>query len=347
MIEFIAEITVIISLFTVGLKLRLPFRDRLWRVPLSLSTISMIVMIASVTVIGFFGFGFSWAEGILLGAVLAPTDPVLASEVQLSDPDDRDPLKFSLTTEGGLNDGMAFPFVMLGLGLLNAESEPWSFSHWIFVDLLWAIACGIGVGVLSGVIINYLAYYVKDIRKSYYMEDFLTIASIALSYGLAIQFKGYGFLAVFANALTIRQLELRESGLRKKPKKDLPDDVLSFNEQLERIFEVASVVVIGVLIDFRSFDLVYLGFALVLFFLVRPVATLFSFFGSSLRPKQKILISWFGIRGIGSLYYLYYARNHGLGPESFQDLGELLLWTVFFSVIVHGISVTPILKRYQ
>lgn len=341
-IEVIAEITVIVSLFTVGLKLRLPFRDKRWWIPISLASVSMLITICGITAVGFFFFHLSLGESILLGAILSPTDPVLASEVQVSHPKDHDTLKFSLTSEGGMNDGSAFPFVMLGLGLVGVGKKDWSLEHWLMVDLLWAISCGLIIGVITGAIVSYLARYVKEQRQSYYMEDFLTISSIAISYGLAIQLKGYGFLAVFANALMIRQIELRDKG-----KQDLPDDVLSFNEQLERIFEVISVVTIGVLIDLNSFRISYLIFAIILFCLIRPLSTGIGLIGLKLERSQKLLVAWFGIRGIGSLYYLYFSRNHGLPEESFIHISNIMLWTIVFSVLWHGISVKPIMKRYK
>ncbi|MBA2404372.1 MAG: sodium:proton antiporter, partial [Bdellovibrionales bacterium] len=344
-IEVIAEITVIISLFTVGLKLRLPLKDGRWLVPISLATVSMLITIFFLTILSHYLLGFSWGEGILLGAILAPTDPVLASDVQVQHPGDHDPLKFALTSEGGINDGTAFPFVMLGLGLLGAEGKQWNFFNWLTVDLLWAVVCGFAVGMTAGLVISRLANFVRDIKKSYYLEDFLTISSIAISYGVAIQLKGYGFLAVFANALTIRQIELKETGVVKRIfKRELPDDVLSFNEQLERIFEVVSVVTIGLLIDFHSFKWSYLLFALVLFFVIRPLATMTGMMKSSMTLKHKGLISFFGIRGIGSLYYLYYALNHGLKTDHSIVFIQLTLWTILLSIFCHGIAVKPILK---
>lgn len=346
LIEVIAEITVIISLFTVGLKLRFPLRDRRWMVPLSLATLSMVLTILIVTCLGHFFISLPWGEAILLGAILAPTDPVLASEVQLDGPHDKDNLKFSLSCEGGLNDGTAFPFVMMGLGLAAISDEKWSLMHWLTVDLVWAIVCGLVTGIITGLVISKLAGHVKHQRKSFYLEDFLTIAAIALSYGLAIQLKGYGFLAVFACALTIRQLELKESTLLQKLfKNELPDDALSFNEQLERIFEVVSVVTIGILINLNTFEWRYLALAIVLLFIARPVAVFLGLLKSRSSLKQKSIISWFGIRGIGSLYYLYYSLNHGLRYNEATEVINLTLWCIFFSILVHGISVKPIMKR--
>jgi sodium/hydrogen antiporter len=339
LIEVLSEITVIIALFTVGLKLRLPLKDKRWFLPVSLATISMVVTIFLIALVSFYFLDLSFGQSILLGAVLAPTDPVLASEVQLPRPKVDDPLKFALTTEGGLNDGTAFPFVMLGLGLMGSEGTDWTFLKWFSVDLVWAVIGGLLIGGLSGLIISRLANFVRHESKSDYLEDFLTIASIAISYGLAIQFKAYGFLAVFANALMIRQVELKEVGIfRRLFKRELPDDVLSFNEQLERIFEVVSVVLVGLLIDLRTFSFETLLFVLVLFLIIRPLGVVTGTLASDLTWKEKSFLSWFGVRGIGSIYYLFFAINHDQVKQNEFPLIEITLWTLFASIILHGLT---------
>jgi NhaP-type Na+/H+ or K+/H+ antiporter len=118
-LERVAEVAVLISLFAVGLKLGLPLSDKGWRLPARLAIVSMTITVVLIAAIGVFGLGLSLGAAVLLGAILAPTDPVLASDVQVLEANDRDRLRFSLTGEGGLNDGAAFPFVMLGLGLLG------------------------------------------------------------------------------------------------------------------------------------------------------------------------------------------------------------------------------------
>ena len=143
MLERLTEIAVLISLFTAGMKLELPLRDRRWRIPLQLATVSMIVTVVVVAAIGVYGLGLSPGAAILLGAILAPTDPVLASDVQVSNRGDRDRLRFGLTGEGGLNDGTAFPFVMLGLGLLGVHELGEAAWRWWTVDVVWAISGGL------------------------------------------------------------------------------------------------------------------------------------------------------------------------------------------------------------
>jgi NhaP-type Na+/H+ or K+/H+ antiporter len=341
-IEVISEITVITSLFTVGLKLRVPMSHSIWKIPLSFATLSMLITTSLIAGLGYSALGLNLGASILLGAILSPTDPVLASDVQMHHPKDTNRLKFILTSEGGMNDGTAFPLIMLGLGVLQTKKLSVFPMEWLFKDLLWAIFAGLAVGIICGFLITKIARYVKVIRKSFYLEDFLTIASIALSYGIATQIHSYGFLAVFANALTIRQIELRD--IKNKASHELPDDVLSFNEQLERIFEVVSVGIVGLLIDIRSFHLKYLVIALMIFLIIRPASIFLVTFSSPLALKDKVFLSWFGVRGIGSVYYLYFVINNLKTPESFE-LIQYTSWTIFFSVIFHGSSVNYFIKK--
>lgn len=347
LIETISELTVIISLFTVGLKLRLKLSDPLWSTPLSLATISMIITVGMIAALGYYFLGLGIGQSILLGAILSPTDPVLASEVQLKHPGEKNSMKFILTTEGGMNDGTAFPFVMLGLGIMGIEGKKWGFDNWIMKDLLWAITAGVASGVISGILVTKIATHVKEVRKSFYLEDFLTIASITLSYGIAIQIHSYGFLAVFANALTIRQLDMKKFNADKSKTEDrIPDNVLSFNEQLERIFEVVSVGTVGLLINLRTFSWGALIIALSVIFIIRPVAVFLGTSLSAMDLKEKTFLSWFGVRGIGSIYYLYFAINNTGAIEDRSTLINYTLWTILFSIFIHGISAKIILKRY-
>lgn len=346
-IEIISELTVIISLFTVGLKLRLKLNDRNWLIPLSLATFSMVITVTLIAGLGFYFLGLGLGESIILGAILAPTDAVLASEVQLTHPGDRNSLKFALTSEGGMNDGTAFPFIMLGMGIIGIEGRQWTITDWVLRDLIWAIVAGVAIGFITGYLVTKIANHVREVRKSFYLEDFLTIASISLSYGLALQVNAYGFLAVFANALTIRQLEMIKSKKKHlEPEERIPDNVLSFNEQLERIFEVVAVGTVGLLIDLKTFSWGSLATALAVILIIRPVAV---FLGTSMMKLsfgERIFLSWFGVRGIGSIYYLYFVLNHSKSIEGRDTLINFTLWTILYSIFIHGISSKIITKRY-
>ena len=164
-LEGLTEVAVVISLFTAGLKLRLPWSDRRWRVALRLSAVAMLLTIAGIAAIAF-AAGMALPVALLLGAILAPTDPVLASDVQVSHAHDGEPVRFSLTGEAGLNDGTAFPFVMLGLGLMGAHDlGAWGWRWWT-IDLVWAVVAGLGVGVACGAGVTRLVIYLRHVHKA-------------------------------------------------------------------------------------------------------------------------------------------------------------------------------------
>ncbi len=370
LLERATELVVIISLFAAGLKMRSPLNDRRWVAPTILAFGAMTVTVGLISLIGMQLLGLPVGAAIILGAVLAPTDPVLASEVQVADSEDSDRLRFALTGEAGLNDGTAFPFVMLGLGLLGLhEIGDWG-VRWLLVDLLWAITGGVAIGALLGSAVGYFVVHLRrEYKEAVGLDDFLALGLIALAYGLAIFLHTYGFLAVFAAGLALRRVERRKSG-DVKPSLDveaashaaenmehvatdaetapayMAQAVLGFSEQLERIGTVAVVLLVGAMLLPETFPAEAFWFVPLLLFVVRPLAVGAFIFRSDLRPVQKWLIAWFGVRGIGSVYYLTYATTHGLPAEYAARIAALVLWTVAASVVVHGVSATPLMKRY-
>jgi NhaP-type Na+/H+ or K+/H+ antiporter len=373
-LERITEVAVLISLFSAGLKLRVPWSDRRWLTPIRLATVSMVVTVGLVTALGVFALGLPLGAAVLLGAVLAPTDPVLASDVQVESATDRDRLRFSLTGEAGMNDGTAFPFVMLGLGLLGLhEIGEWGW-RWVAVDLLWAAVAGLGVGWVLGTLVGLLVLYLRRVHKEAVgTDDFLALGLIALSYGAALLVKGYGFLAVFAAGLALRHIERRQTerdGGRDAPPPSMEGQVtegkreevatahetapaymaqaaLGFTEQLDRLGEVAVVLLVGGMLSAATLSYDALWFVPLLFLVVRPLAVAV---GAPMRrgpPIQRRLTMWFGIRGIGSIYYLAYAIAHGLPEPLARRITALVLSTVAVSAVAHGITVTPLMKRYS
>jgi NhaP-type Na+/H+ or K+/H+ antiporter len=371
LLERVTEVAVIISLFTAGLKLRAPIRDSLWKPAHRLAWISMTLTVGLVTLVGVYALHLPVGVAVLLGAVLAPTDPVLASDVQVADVNDRDRLRFSLTGEAGFNDGAAFPFVMLGLGLLGLHdigAEPFTGWRWLAVDVVWAIVGGLGIGALLGMMIGRLVLYLRrEHKEALGLDDFLALGLIALSYGAALLAHAYGFLAVFAAGLALRATE------RHFTSEEVPEDVqtmsteeeaeeiathpdkapaymaqavLAFNEQLERIGELAVVVLLGGMLTLKMLPVEALWFVPLLFFVIRPLSVLVGLLGARVSRVQRGFIAWFGIRGIGSLYYLTYAIAHGLPEDVARRLSAITLATVAASIVVHGISVTPLMNFY-
>lgn len=370
LLERVTEIVVIISLFAAGLKLRAPLSERRWVVPVALAFGSMTLTVGLITLVGTLLLGLPLGAAVLLGAVLAPTDPVLASDVQVGEPADRDRLRFSLTAEAGLNDGTAFPFVMLGLGLLGLhEIGEWGWRWWA-VDVVWAIGAGLAVGMLLGTLVGRAVIYLRqEHREALGLDDFLALGLITLSYGVALGIHSYGFLAVFAAGLAVRRIERRHTG-EAEPPPDVeaaasseeaeeeatdPDTapaymaqaVLGFSEQLERIGTVGIVLLVGAMLAVESIPLDVLWFAPLLFLVVRPLAVAPVLLGSGLTRHQRGLVSWFGIRGIGSIYYLSFAMARGVPESTARLLMDLVLGVVAASIIVHGLSVTPLIRRYS
>ncbi|HZI16662.1 MAG TPA: cation:proton antiporter [Myxococcus sp.] len=369
LLERVTEVAVIISLFSAGLKLRLPLRDRQWRVSVRLAVGAMVLTVGLVTLAGVGLLGLPLGAAVLLGAILAPTDPVLASDVQVSDVHDQDRLRFGLTGEAGLNDGTAFPFVMLGLGLMGLHETGTGLWRWLTVDVLWAVAAGLAVGALLGDQVGRLVLYLRrHHREAVGLDELLALGLIALSYGAALLVKGYGFLAVFAAGLALRRIERQQAGerpareveeaARTKDRTEAATDpehapaymanaVLGFNEALERIGEVAVVVLLGVLLASHPPAPEVLWLAPLLFFVLRPLSVSLALAGAPTSRPQRRLMGWFGVRGIGSLYYLFYALEHGVPEALGGRLTSLVLGVVAVSILVHGISVTPLMKRYE
>jgi NhaP-type Na+/H+ or K+/H+ antiporter len=347
--------------------------DHRWHLPLRLATLSMVITVGLVTLVGVYGLGLPVGAAVLLGAILAPTDPVLASDVQVEHPTDQDRLRFALTAEAGLNDGTAFPFVMLGLGLLGLHELGPLAWRWVVVDVLWAAASGIGVGWALGWAVSRVVLWLRRERKEALgLDDLLALGLIALAYGLALLVKGYGFLAVFAAGFALRREERRTTEARGGSEAAPPDvqaaaraaDVeevataaetapaymaqaaLGFTEQLERLAEVGVVLVLGGMLSARTTTADAWWFVPVLFLAIRPLAVRL---GAPMRgapPIQRRLAMWFGIRGIGSIYYLMFALQHGVEGPLADRLVALTFTTVAASVVVHGISVTPLMRRY-
>ena len=212
LLERLTEVVVLISLFTAGLKLSHGLRDRRWLLPLRLATTSMLVTVGGITLAGWGLLGLPLGAAVLLGGMLAPTDPVLASDVQVQNPGDRDQLRFALTGEGGLNDGTAFPLVMLGLGLLGLHDLGPFGWRWFTIDLLWAVAAGIAIGAALGLRHRPArAVPAPRAQGSGGLDDFIALGLIALAYGVALLLHAYGFLAVFAAGVALRNLVRHES----------------------------------------------------------------------------------------------------------------------------------------
>lgn len=374
LLEILTEIAVLISLYSAGVKMPTPIKLRQWRIPILLATVSMTLSVALVAAFCFYVLDMPLGAGILLGAIVAPTDPVLATEIQIRHPSDHDNLRFNLTCEAGMNDGSAFPFVMLGLGLLGLHELGDNGVIWLVHDLVWATVSGIALGILSGFGLAHLIWKFRgQQQRRKFMDDFFGLGLIGFVYGLSLLIDSWGFLAVFFAAIALHQTELvlasRATQARTQddpPSESASDDkamdlalaaksaqvstisesTLIFKEHLERLSELLLIVLVGGMLYLDSWSWKAVGFALFLFLVARPISIQLAMLGSKTSWRMRAMASWFGVRGIGSLYYLMYAIQHGLPEPLALQFIHFTLVVVTLSILVHGISVKPLMRIF-
>lgn len=369
LLEMLTEVVVLISLFSAGVKMPAPVSFARWRAPILLATVSMAVSVGLVAAFAYCLLGLPLGAGVLLGAILAPTDPVLATDVQTRHPGDRDRLRFTLTCEAGMNDGSAFPFVMLGLGLLGLHELGDFGLRWAMVDVLWATVAGIAIGLMSGFALAHVGRKLRgDPPRHQLMDDFLGLGLIGVVYGLSELVDAWGFLAVFFAAVALRQTELKLAGadgvepdrrhadrIESEAANATPDNdpeptvsggSLIFKEHLERLSELMLILLVGGTLFLDSWSWRAVGLALFLFMVARPVSVIVGLVGTRTPWPIRGMVGWFGVRGIGSLFYLMYAIQHGLPEDLALDLIQLTLIVVALSILVHGISVKPLMSSF-
>jgi NhaP-type Na+/H+ or K+/H+ antiporter len=340
----LTEIIVIISLMGTGIKIDRSFSFKKWATPLKLVLIAMVLCIAAATFGGYVFLGFSLASAVLLGAVLAPTDPVLAADVQVGPPNEKQKseTKFGLTAEAGLNDGTAFPFVWLAITLcLMANGEEASLLTWFGLDLLYKVAAGLIIGYLCGRFIGYLVFTLSEkfsfLRTS---DGFLALSLTFLVYGIVELANGYGFIAVFITGLTLRHYEKGHH---------YHEELHSFTDQAERFFIAVLLLLFGgALVSGVLSPLTWqmACFSLLFLFVVRPIAAYLCLFNANMHLKEKIAISFFGIRGMGSIFYLAF----GFQEADFlhqEELWATVAFTILISIVVHGFTATRIMQHLK
>ena len=340
-IERLAEFAVIVALFGAGLKLERALDPRVWGSVARLLGIVMPLTIAAVALFGSAVMGLSLGAAIVLGASLAPTDPVLAGDVGVGPPgeeEEREP-KFALTAEAGLNDGFAFPFVFLGAYVADGG---WGWlGEWLSADVLYAVVAGLAAGAAGGYLI---AAGIVRLRERHLMipelDGWVAVAAVLLVYGVAEVAGTYGFLAVFVAGVAFRRYE-RDHEINRR--------VHDGAEVVETFCELGLILLLGSLVTVGGLrEVGWSGWLLVvtLLFVIRPLATMLAFVGSRAQRPERWFIAWFGVRGIGSLYYVAVAL--GLGILS-DDEARSLFWVVaaciVASIIVHGVTAVPVGRR--
>lgn len=360
----IAELGLLVSLFAVGLQLRVRLRDRRWRLPFKLAFVSLGAIVALVAAVGIFALGLPPGLAIVLGAILAPTDPVLASALQPQEGSEEQPVRFTLAAEGALNDGASYPFVILGLALAGLIDRP--LLEWALVDFAWATAGGLGIGFALGATVGRCVVVLRGrYGQALGLDVFLGLGLIGTAYGLAHLCAASGFLAVFAAGLALGRVRERPAPGSADLAAPLTSaghsyttlaqhshhasatmraSVEDFTEQMEKICEMGLVLLVGAMLPYAPFTWTTCWFVPLLLLVLRPLSVLPSYVGEGAAVRQLALAGWFGIRGIGSLFYLLLVLRTGVtGPEA-GTLLSLTLWTIAASILLHGLSARPLMR---
>ena len=338
-VERLSEIVLLIALMGTGLRIERPWSWRGWRAPARLLLIAMPLTIVAIAALGAGVLGFTASAALLLGAVLAPTDPVLAADVQARPPGEGEggEMRFSLTSEAGLNDGLAFPFVLLAMSLATTSfAEVW--RSWLAFDVLFRIACGGAIGFLAGRLFGWLTFKLPRLKLSKTGDGLVALGMTLIAYGATQLVHGYGFIAVFIAAVTLRAAD-RGHGFHRA--------MAEFSEQAERLLMVLVMMIFGGAIAaglLRPLEWRDVAVALAILFVVRPVIGWISLIGVPLPGIARVLIACFGVRGIGTFYYLAYAFDRATFAES-PRLGAIAAFTVLASVVLHGIAATPVMAK--
>ncbi|MGV3510099.1 MAG: cation:proton antiporter [Sphingobacteriaceae bacterium] len=339
----LTELVVVVSLMGSGLKIDERFSFKRWAVPFRLVTSTMLLSIVLLAFGGVYLLHFDIASAILLGAVLAPTDPVLASDVQVGPPHDKEKniVRFGLTAEAGMNDGMAFPFTWLAVTVALLGSKSGGLKDWVWMDLLYRTFVGVASGFLIGRILAWLLFYLpKKMDFEEIRDGFVAVSATLVAYGITELFNGYGFIAVFVTAITIRNYEMNHRYHTK---------LHSFIDQIERIL-LAIVLLLfggslatGILANL-TLKMAILG--LLFLFLIRPFSAWIGLLGTRLNLKEKAAIGFFGIRGVGSFFYLAFALDKS--DFSFADeLWSIAAFVVLVSIITHGTTAAFGMKKIE
>ncbi len=339
--EVVSELCVIVGLLGVGLRI-----DRLrslatWRPTMRLLLVAMPLCIVAVALLGWLLAGMTFAGALLLGAILAPTDPVLAGDVQVGAPLEggEHPVRFTLTAEAGLNDGLAFPFVYLALAIAAASVVDLSLlGEWLARDVVYRIAVGALAGVAIGWVLGKILFDWPRKNALAETESALTaFAGVLIVYGVTELVEGYGFIAVFVAALTLRRVEAGHAFHAK-----LHDFVQSIEHVLTSILLVALGAAIPTLWPHLTIQGAAIGLLLLL--VVRPLTAWTGLAGAMPHHRERAVVAFYGVRGIGSIYYIAYAGSH------FELVNEAALWaivafTIVVSTVIHGFTAGIAVER--
>ncbi len=333
--ELISELTVIFALFGAGMRIDNLRPWRRWIPTLRMLAIAMPLTIIAVALLGVALDGLTIAGAILLGAVLAPTDPVLAADVQVGPPQEGDEhhVRFTLTTEAGLNDGLAFPFVYLGLIIAAEGVTPGTWAwEWLARDVLYRIVLGAIMGWVGARALGFILFTVpKEAVLAETGSGVIALAGVLLCYGSTELLEGYGFIAVAVLGLTLRRIEKNHLFHRR---------LHDFSESIQHALTAVLLVILGTVLPALLADLTWnhMLIALALIVVIRPLSGWIALMKTDLGRRDRAIISVYGVRGIGSIYYLCYAGSH-MEFSNETQIWSLVGLVILLSTILHGFSV--------
>ena len=343
-IERITELAIILAVFTAGLSVERLVDGRQWR---SIAVLLFVVMPATIALVAVFAtqaMGLSLAAGILLGAILAPTDPVLAGDIGLGPPGEnegkaKDP-HFSLHTEAGLNDGLAAPFVLAGVLIAEEGGSGWV-GDWLLADVLYALGVATVIGALAGYAIAAAHVRLRDRDLlSHDFDAFVALASVLLVYGAVELIGALGFVAVFWAGFTFRRYEFEHEVNRR---------VHDGADEYSKLLELAVLLLLGSLVTWKGLGVPGVAgwlLAPLLVLVIRPGLVMALSAGSLLGRRQRLFLAWFGVRGVAALFYAAFVVHSGALSRAESTT---VFWTavvvVAVSVLVHGVSASPLSRR--
>jgi sodium/hydrogen antiporter len=367
-LAIIAEAGLVISLFSVGMHLRVRLRNRLWRLPLRLGIVAMMLTAALVAAL-------AWAMGeppgvaLFLAATLSPTDPVLANELRVREAGDEEPLRFALSGEGGLNDGAALPLALAGLALCGVPVAGMHEPAGVIVSLVWGVAGAIAIGALLAMLCTRLILFLRTrYGEAVGLDGLIAIGLMSVTYGTALLLHAYAFVAVFAAGVALRRDELRATGERSPAEalddvplgkrtevaKDpgrahawLAENMTGFTLEIEHLAEFSLMLLIGCMVSAHWREMVQwrpMLYALALIFVARPVAVWLAMAGSSADSQQRRLMAWMGIRGVGAFYYAVWGIDRA--GDVLRPVLPVALDAIVISVVLHGVTANYALGRY-
>jgi NhaP-type Na+/H+ or K+/H+ antiporter len=368
-LTIVAEAGLVVSLFSVGMHLRVPLRDPLWRLPLRLGALAMAAGVALMFVLAW-ALGVPAGVALFLAAALAPTDPVLANELRVHEAGDAEPVRFALSGEGGLNDGAALPFALLGLALCGVPVADTQNVALFAASLLWGVAGALLTGAVLATLCVRLVFHLRTrYGEAVGLDGFIAIGLMSVTYGAALLLHAYAFVAVFAAGVALRHAELRATGEQRRPAEELEtvqlgertevatdprrahvwlaEGVTGFTLEIERFAEFSLLLIIGCVISARWREMLEpraLVLALALVFVVRPLAVMVSMIGARADNQQRALMAWMGIRGVGAFYYAVWGIDQA--GDTLQPVLAAALDAIVISVALHGSTAGYVLGRY-